>query len=83
MRLKEYLYKHRWTITDFAKLVEFRREFISQLVNGKIKTSKRSAKLIASFTNGEVSPEEILSEYKAVLPFEKKSKKIVAENSDK
>lgn len=83
MRLKEYLEKNRWTITDFAKLVDYRREFISQLVNGRIKTCPRTARWIANHTDGEVTADEILSEYKPELDPSKNRKKNVAENSSK
>lgn len=83
MQLREYLKKNNITITDFAKKTEFTRPFLSLLIHGKRRISPRAAKILSSFTEGEVSVKEILSLNNEDLISEKRRKKSVAENTVK
>lgn len=83
MHLREYLEKNKISITDFAKRTEFSRPFVSLLLHGRRRISPRAAKIISSFTDGEVSVKEILSLNNEDLLSEKRRKKSVAENSSK
>lgn len=62
MELKLYLVKNRLTVKEFAEKIEYSRNQISGIVNGKLRPSNRLAKLIEQATNGEVTAEELLKE---------------------
>lgn len=87
MKLREYLRQNSLSIAAFAQSVEFRREFINNVLLGKLKPGKKSLKVICKATNDEVSPEELLSDYKEENDINKKYwdkvKKILAENRNK
>lgn len=55
MKLKDYLYFNRITITNFAKTLGISRCYMTMIVNGKFKPSARIAKLIEDGTNGEIT----------------------------
>lgn len=75
MMLKDYLNENGITIVDFAKQAGFSREYIGLLMANKRKIRERSAKIIAGYTNGQVTVEEILSHNKGEDPRYKKPKK--------
>lgn len=60
MDLREYLFRQRISVTDFAKLIGCSRAYISKIVNDQIRPGKRLAKDIELITNGEVTAEELL-----------------------
>ncbi len=60
MNLREYLFIKRMTVTEISKMLECNRPYMSAIVNGRLKPSKRLAKDIERVTNGEVKAEEIL-----------------------
>lgn len=62
MDLREYLFRHRLSVVDFSKIIECDRAYLSKIVNGKLKPSKRLAKDIEEATNGEVTASELLEE---------------------
>jgi len=64
MRLRDWLNKERYTVSEFAIRMDFSRSFMSCLINGRTKCRLRTARLISRFTKGQVTVEEILSEYK-------------------
>jgi transcriptional regulator with XRE-family HTH domain len=60
MKLKLYLVSHRLTIKEFCETINYSRNQISGVMNGKLNASKKLAKIIEKATNGEVKAEEIL-----------------------
>lgn len=62
MDLREYLFRNRISITDFAKQVNASRNHISGITNRAWKPGKYLALLIENVTNGEVTAEELLSD---------------------
>jgi len=64
MHLREYLWKHKITIQQFAEKVSYNRNYISLVMKGEKKAGKRLAKAIEEATNGEVTAEELLGERK-------------------
>lgn len=60
MDLREYLFKHRISVKDFAEKIEYARTHVSQIVHGKRKPGKRLAKAIEMATEGEVTVKELL-----------------------
>lgn len=60
MNLREYLFRQRISVQDFAEKLEYSRTHLSLIVNGKGKPSPRLAKSIERATNGEVTAQELL-----------------------
>jgi transcriptional regulator with XRE-family HTH domain len=63
MNLKEYLYLKKVTIKDLSELLDYSRPHLSGVVNGKLKPSRKLARAIQKYTNGEVTMEEIFKTY--------------------
>lgn len=64
MNLREYLFINRLSVTEFSEKLEYSRTHLSAIIHGKLKPSKRLAKAIEKATNGDVTIQEVLSEYK-------------------
>lgn len=60
MRLDEYLFYEKKTITDFAKELLITRNYLNLIVLGYSKPSKRLARDIEKATGGKVTVEELL-----------------------
>jgi plasmid maintenance system antidote protein VapI len=60
MHLREYLWKHKITIEEFAKSIGYNRHHISRVMKGEKKPGKGLANLIEKATNGEVKAEQLL-----------------------
>lgn len=60
MDLREYLFRQRISVQEFAEKLEYSRTHLSLIVNGKGRPSPRLAKAIEKATNGEVTAEELL-----------------------
>lgn len=67
MDLREYLFRKRLSVTDFAKELGYQRVHISQIVNGKRKAGRHLAKTIEQFTHGEVTAHELLNPVKDTI----------------
>lgn len=52
MKLKEYLYENRMTMSQLAKALGYNRSHLSRAVKGDV--SDRLAYMIYKFTNGKV-----------------------------
>ncbi len=55
MKLKDYLYFNRITLTTFAKNLGISRSYMNAIVNRGYKPSPRIAKLIEGETEGKIS----------------------------
>ena len=62
MDLREYLFRHRISVTAFSSQINYARTYISEIVNGVKKPGRKLAELIEKATNGEVKAEELLKE---------------------
>lgn len=62
MDLREYLFRHRLTVTEFAKVINYGRTYINNVVTGTRSPGKKLAKEIERATNGEVTVDELLKE---------------------
>lgn len=60
MNLKEYLFLHRISVSEFSHKIKCNRSYFSRLINGHVKPGKRLAEDIEQATNGEVTAEELL-----------------------
>lgn len=64
MKLKVYLVLNNTSITDFSKTLRCSRDHLSRVINGSKRSSLRLAEDIERATNGEVTAQEIIREYK-------------------
>ena len=62
MDLRTYLFNKRQTISAFAREINYHPNFITSIINGKLKAGIKLAKIIEKYTNGEVKAEEVISE---------------------
>ena len=62
MDLKTYLYNKRQTIADFSREIKYSKNFITNVVNGRIKAGIKLARIIEEYTQGEIKAHEIISE---------------------
>jgi hypothetical protein len=60
MDLREYLFKNRLKVTDFAKIIGYERGYINKVVNGLMIPGRKLAESIEKATNGEVKAEDLL-----------------------
>lgn len=64
MKLKIYLVLNKISITKLSKILRCSRDHLSRIANGTKRASRKLAEDIEKSTNGEVTVEEILKEYK-------------------
>lgn len=62
MDLREYLFRHRTSIAEFGRLIDYSRIHLSKVVNGERKPSEKLARAIEKATNSEVTVKELLKE---------------------
>ena len=60
MELREYLFRKRLKISDFAKEIGYGRTYVNEIVNRTKKPGKHLARQIEQATNGEVKAEDLL-----------------------
>lgn len=60
MKLKDYLYFNRITISELARKIGVSRSYLTIVVNGRYKPSARFAKMIEEGTDGKVSYLDII-----------------------
>lgn len=68
MELREYLFRRRMTVTDFAKVIKISRVYLNGIVSGRVIPSQTLASLIESVTKGEVMADEMLKNNKEYVP---------------
>lgn len=61
MNLRVYLATKNIQIKDFSDILECNRSYLSRIISGHIKPSKRLAKEIERMTNGDVTAAELLA----------------------
>lgn len=61
MQLKIYLLINRMSITEFSEILNYSRNQVSGVINGKIKPGRKLAKLIEKATEGAVKAKDLLS----------------------
>lgn len=62
MDLREWLFRNRMSVTDFAKQLGVSRNHINRIVNGYGYPGTALAKLIEQYTQGQVTTKELLKE---------------------
>ena len=60
MELKIYLVRNKLTVVDFSKKIKCSRAYLSEIVNGTKKPSRRLAEDIEQATNGETKIKDLL-----------------------
>lgn len=66
MDLREYLFRKKMNLSDFAKKVNYSRQHISGVMHGKIKAGRKLAEAIEEATNGEVKTEDLYKHSKSL-----------------
>jgi transcriptional regulator with XRE-family HTH domain len=61
MPIKLYTLKNGLTLTAFAEMLGYSRDYISALANGNIKMGGPIAKKIEKVTNGEITISELMA----------------------
>lgn len=65
MDLREYLFRNRLSITDFAKKINYDRNYISKIMHSVRSPGQKLAKEIEKATNGEVKANDLIKEKEA------------------
>ena len=65
MRLDEWLFKEKMTITQLAKHLGYDRSYLSRVIAGKDKGNIKLGYLVEKFTKGEVTVDDILENQKS------------------
>ena len=73
MLLKEYLFRAKITVAQFARDMNISRTHADRLVNQKYRPSPELAKRIEEATDGKVTRHELLYPNEAKSPFFKES----------
>ncbi len=60
MDLREYLFRKRITVTDFAKKINYGRTYVNEIVSGNRTPGRKLAETIEKETQGEVTVAELL-----------------------
>jgi len=55
MKLREWMFMNELNQTQTAKLLETNRSYFSEILNGKIRVSKKFAKRVEKMTKGKVT----------------------------
>jgi hypothetical protein len=59
MTLREYLYTNNITIDEFAKMIFFHRDYVSRVMRGMYRPSKRFGFAVEMVTKGKVQYEDL------------------------
>ena len=62
MELREYLFFKRITVKEFSQIMDYSRTHISAVVNKKANASKKLARRIEKFTDGEIKSESLMNQ---------------------
>jgi len=62
MDLREYLFRKKLTVTDFAKQINYGRTYVNEIVTGNRTPGRKLVEAIEKATNGEVTAKELLGE---------------------
>lgn len=68
MNLKDYLSRERGRNSRMAEHLNVSRGFVSMMSNNKKSVPPKIATAIESFTNGEVSRRDLISNWKEIWP---------------
>ena len=63
MELRDYLHIKRLRVNEFAKMVDFDRNYISRVKLGHIKPGDKFIRAVERATNGEVTAADLLRVY--------------------
>lgn len=67
MNLREYLFKNKITVRDFAKKIRFSETYVSNHIHNKRAYSAKLANAIERETKGELKEVDLLSKYEFEL----------------
>jgi len=63
MDLKIWLVIKNKTLTEFSKEIDFSRQHLDGVINGRLKAGNKLARVIAKYTNDEVKKEDLDKKY--------------------
>lgn len=55
MNLREYLFRKRLKLMDFAKEIGYDRNYVGAVMSGRMKETKKFRKVVQMYTKGEVT----------------------------
>lgn len=61
MDLREYLFRKRMTVTDFAKQINYNPDYVGFIARKQKRAGMKLAKLIEKATDGQVTIAELMS----------------------
>ncbi len=61
MDLREYLFRKRMSVSDFAKKINYSRQHVSSVMHGNYQAGEKLAEAIETATDGEVKAKDILN----------------------
>lgn len=64
MDLREYLFRNRLTVTEFAKKINYGRTYINEIVSGNRTPGRKLAEAIEKATDGHVKAADLLKNKK-------------------
>ena len=59
MELREWLFRKKMKITDFSKMIDYDRVYLTNISNGKMMPGKHLARRIIEATDGEVTMQDL------------------------
>lgn len=66
MRLREYLKENMLTAVEFAEIINYNRNTLTELMNGRRKAGRKLVNAIILATRGKVKKDELLDSDKDV-----------------
>ncbi|HEY3526292.1 MAG TPA: hypothetical protein VGK47_08855 [Nitrososphaeraceae archaeon] len=69
MELRRYLFEHRLTQVQFARMIDYDIQYLRGVISGRIIAGAKMRRTIEKITNGEVKSEDLPNE-KRPEPFQ-------------
>jgi transcriptional regulator with XRE-family HTH domain len=60
MDLREYLFRKKLTVTEFAKKINYGRTYVNEIITGNRTPGRKLAEAIEKETNGEVTIKDLI-----------------------
>ncbi len=67
MNIREYLFRQEITMSSFARKIDYERSYLSIVMKGKQKPGRKFIAAVERASNGNVTEEDILNNYKEKL----------------
>jgi transcriptional regulator with XRE-family HTH domain len=60
MDLREYLFRKKLTVTEFAKKINYGRTYVNEIITGNRTPGRKLAEALEKETNGEVTIKDLI-----------------------